>query len=45
MNSSLQQITDKIISLNYLNASQTNLAAVQNLTLEIENELSKFLLN
>lgn len=41
MNSSLQQITDKIISLNYLNASQTNLAAVQNLTLEIENELSQ----
>lgn len=40
VNLALQHIADKIISLSYLNSSQINLTAAQNLTLEIENELS-----
>ena len=41
LNLAIQQVADKIISLNYLTSSKTNLSAVQNLTLEIERELSQ----
>jgi hypothetical protein len=41
LNIAIQQVADKIISLNYLTSSKTNLSAVQNLTLEIERELSQ----
>ena len=41
INIAIQQVADKIISLNYLTSSKTNLSIVQNLTLEIENELSQ----
>ena len=41
LNIAIQQVADKIISLNYLTSSKTNLSTVQNLTLEIEKELSQ----
>lgn len=41
INTAIQQVADKIISLNYLTSSKTNLSLIQNLTLEIENELSQ----
>lgn len=41
LNIAIQRVADKIISLNYLTSSKTNLSIVQNLTLEIERELSQ----
>lgn len=41
LNRILQESANKIISLNYLNFSHTNRAAVQNLTLEIERDISQ----
>ncbi|RTL10896.1 MAG: FUSC family protein [Neisseriaceae bacterium] len=41
INTAIQRVADKIISLNYLTSSKTNLSLIQNLTLEIENELSQ----
>lgn len=41
INTDIQKVADKIISLNYLNSSRTPFAITQNLTLEIEQELSQ----
>lgn len=41
INTDIQKVADKIISLNYLNSSRTPFALTQNLTLEIEQELSQ----
>jgi hypothetical protein len=41
INADIQKVADKIISLNYLNSSRTPFAFTQNLTLEIEQELSQ----
>ncbi len=41
INAAIQNIADKIISLNYLNSSQSKSVSTQNLILEIERELAQ----